>query len=51
MRKGNIWGLPVNLILFSLVAGVTTTAAFAVYGEVLIHPDQISAKFESWFLR
>ncbi len=50
VRKGNIWGLPVNLVLFSLVAGVTTTAAFAVYGEVLLHPDQISAKFESWFL-
>jgi NCS1 family nucleobase:cation symporter-1 len=50
VRQGNIWGLPVNLILFSLVAGVTTTAAFTVYGEVLIHPDQISAKFESWFL-
>src|SRR6185437_17101946 len=46
----NLWGLPVNLILFCLVAGVTTTAAFTVYGEVLIHPDQISAKFESWFL-
>ncbi len=50
VRKGNIWGLPVNLILFTLVAGITTTAAFKVYGEVLIHPDQISAKFESWFL-
>ena len=50
VRKGNLWGLPVNLILFSLVAGVTTIAAFTVYGEVLIHPDQISAKFESWFL-
>jgi nucleobase:cation symporter-1, NCS1 family len=50
VRKGNIWGLPVNLILFSLVAGITTTAAFAVYGEVLLHPDEISAKFESWFL-
>lgn len=42
--------LPVNLILFSLVAGVTTIAAFDVYGEVLLHPDQISAKFDSWFL-
>ena len=31
LRKGNIWGLPVNLILFSLVAGVTTIAAFHVY--------------------
>src|SRR5204863_4622501 len=50
VRKGNIWGLPVNLILFTLVAGVTTTAAFTVYGEVLLHPDQISAKFDSWFL-
>ena len=50
LMRGNLWGLPVNLILFSLVAGVTTTAAFAVYGEVLLHPDQISAKFDSWFL-
>lgn len=50
LKIGNIWGLPVNLILFSLVAGITTIAAFQVYGEVLLHPDQISAKFESWFL-
>lgn len=50
LRIGNIWGLPINLILFSLVAGVTTIAAFDVYGEVLLHPDQISAKFDSWFL-
>ncbi len=50
LQKGNLWGLPVNLILFSLVAGVTTTAAYTVYGEVLLHPDQISAKFDSWFL-
>lgn len=50
LKVGNLWGLPVNLILFSLVAGVTTIAAFNVYGEVLLHPDQISAKFDSWFL-
>ncbi|HEY1385960.1 MAG TPA: NCS1 family nucleobase:cation symporter-1 [Dongiaceae bacterium] len=50
VKVGNLWGLPVNLILFCLVAGITTTAAFTVYGEVLIHPDQISAKFDSWFL-
>ncbi|RLP24351.1 NCS1 family nucleobase:cation symporter-1 [Mesorhizobium sp. YM1C-6-2] len=50
LRIGNIWGLPVNLILFSLVAGITTIAAFEVYGELLVHPDQISAKFDSWFL-
>jgi NCS1 family nucleobase:cation symporter-1 len=50
VKVGNLWGLPVNLLLFSLVAGVTTIAAFRVYNEVLIHPDQISAKFDSWLL-
>jgi NCS1 family nucleobase:cation symporter-1 len=50
VRTGNLWGLPVNLILFSLVAGVTTIAAYQVYGEALVHPDQISAKFDSWIL-
>lgn len=50
VTRGNLWGLPVNLILFSLVAGVTTIAAFQVYGEVLLHPEQISAKFDSWVL-
>lgn len=50
VMKGNLWGLPVNLMLFSLVAGVTTIAAWQVYGEVLIHPDQVSAKFDSWVL-
>lgn len=50
VRNGNLWGLPINLILFSLVAGVTTIAAFTVYGEVLLHPDEISARFDSWFL-
>ena len=50
VKYGNLWGLPVNLLLFSLVAGVTTIAAFQVYGEVMLHPEQISAKFDSWFL-
>jgi nucleobase:cation symporter-1, NCS1 family len=47
---GNVWGLPVNLILFSFVAGITTTAAYAVYHEALLHPDEISARFDNWFL-
>ncbi len=50
LRKGNLWGLPINLLAFCLVAGITTTAAYSVYGEVLVHPDAISAKFDSWFL-
>lgn len=50
LRRGNAWGLPVNLLAFCLVAGVTTSAAWHVYGEVLLYPDQISAKFDSLFL-
>lgn len=50
LRKGNIWGLPVNLILFSLVAALTTASASKVYGEVILEPAAISAKFDSAFL-
>ncbi|CAB3628616.1 Allantoin transport protein [Achromobacter dolens] len=50
VKRGNLWGLPVNLVAFSLVAGVTTIAAYKVYGEVLLHPEQISTKFDSWVL-
>ena len=50
LRKGNVWGLPVNLILFSLVAALTTAAASKVYGEVILEPAKISAKFDSVFL-
>ena len=50
LHTGNLWGLPINLLAFCLVAGITTTAAYTVYGEVLLHPEEISAKFDSWFL-
>lgn len=50
VTRGNLWGLPINLIAFSFVAGITTIAAYQVYGEVLLHPEQISAKFDNWFL-
>ncbi|MFC7482461.1 cytosine permease [Luedemannella flava] len=50
LRKGNIWGLPVNLILFSLVAALTTSAAARVYGQVILEPAEISAKFDNVFL-
>jgi len=53
VRKGNIWGLPVNLVLFSLVAGVTTIAAYHVYNEVLLHPtrfrrNSIAGSWRCW---
>ncbi|MEO8006520.1 MAG: NCS1 family nucleobase:cation symporter-1 [Betaproteobacteria bacterium] len=50
VRAGNLWGLPINLVLFSLVAGITTIAAFKVYGEVTLHPEQIAAKFDNGYV-
>ena len=50
LRRGNLWGLPVNLIIFSLVAALTTSAASRVYGEVILEPAKISAKFDNVFL-
>jgi nucleobase:cation symporter-1, NCS1 family len=50
LRKGNLWGLPVNLIIFSLVAALTTSAASKVYGEVILEPAKISAKFDNVYL-
>ena len=50
LKKGNLWGLPVNLILFSVVAALTTASAYKVYGEVLLEPGAIAAKFDSVFL-
>ena len=31
-----------------MVADVATIGAFKVYGEVLFHPEQISARFDNW---
>jgi nucleobase:cation symporter-1, NCS1 family len=50
LRRGNVWGLPVNLILFSLVAATTTAAAAKVYRQVLLQPADITAKFDSVYL-
>ena len=47
LKKGNLWGLPVNLILFSVVAALTTASAYKVYGEVLLEPGAIAAKYDS----
>ena len=50
LRKGNLYGLPVNLIAFSVVAALTTASAYRVYNEVLLEPGAIAAKFDSVFL-
>jgi NCS1 family nucleobase:cation symporter-1 len=50
MIKGNLMGLPLNMILFSALALLTTAGAAVVYGEAIINPTEIVARADSVFL-
>jgi NCS1 family nucleobase:cation symporter-1 len=50
MVKGNLAGLPFNMILFSALALLTTAGAAAVYGEALINPTEIVERTDSVLL-
>ena len=41
MKKGNLWGLPGNIVLFSFIALMTTAGTVAVFGETLTNPTEI----------
>ena len=41
MRKGNLWGLPCNIVLFSFIALMVTAGTVVVFGETLTNPTDI----------
>jgi NCS1 family nucleobase:cation symporter-1 len=47
MVKGNLMGLPINMILFSALALLTTAGAAVVYGEAIINPTEIVERADS----
>lgn len=47
MTLGNLTGLPLNMILFSALALLTTAGAAVVYGEALINPTEIVERTDS----
>lgn len=47
MRMGNFTGLPLNMILFSALALLTTAGAAVVYGERIIDPTEIIERADS----
>ncbi|WP_020681284.1 NCS1 family nucleobase:cation symporter-1 [Marinobacterium rhizophilum] len=47
MIKGNLAGLPFNMILFSALALLTTAGAAVVYGEKIINPTEIVGRTDS----
>ncbi len=50
MTLGNLTGLPLNMILFSALALLTTAGAAVVYGEALINPTEIVERTDSVLL-
>ncbi|WP_261384734.1 NCS1 family nucleobase:cation symporter-1 [Vannielia litorea] len=47
MLLGNLAGLPLNMILFSALALLTTAGAAVVFGEAIINPTEIVEKTDS----
>lgn len=47
MKMGNLTGLPLNMILFSALAVLTTAGAAVVYGEKIIDPTKIIERADS----
>ena len=41
MKKGNLWGLPGNIVLFSFIALMVTAGTVVVFGETLTNPTDI----------
>lgn len=50
MTVGNFAGLPLNMILFSALALLTTAGAAVVYGEAIINPTEIVERTDSVLL-
>lgn len=50
MVRGNLAGLPFNMILFSALALLTTAGAAVVYGEALVNPTEIVERTDSVLL-
>lgn len=50
MKMGNFAGLPLNMILFSALALLTTAGAAVVYGEAITNPTEIVEKTDSVLL-
>lgn len=50
MTRGNLAGLPFNMILFSALALLTTAGAAVVYGEAIINPTEIVGRTDSVLL-
>ena len=50
MRKGNLWGLVGNIIVFSFIALIVTAGTVVVFGETVTNPTDMVARVDNLFL-
>jgi NCS1 family nucleobase:cation symporter-1 len=49
VKRGNLLGLPVNFLMFSIVVVVTASLTIPVFGELITDPVQTVARIDSTF--
>lgn len=47
MHEGNLWGLPINWMLFSIVTVVITSGTVTVFGEMIMDPIALVGRIDS----
>jgi len=47
MRKGNLIGLPINMVFFSFIALIITAGTLVLFGEALTNPSDIVERVDS----
>lgn len=50
MRKGNLWGLVGNVVVFSFIALMVTGGTVVIFGETMTNPIDMVAKVDNLFL-
>ncbi|PPG85193.1 nitrate reductase [Rathayibacter rathayi] len=49
VKRGNLLGLPVNFLFFSLLTVITASATVPVFGELITDPIETVERIDTWF--
>ncbi|WP_156959704.1 NCS1 family nucleobase:cation symporter-1 [Nocardia sp. BMG51109] len=47
MRRANLWGLPVNFLVFAVTVAVVTTASVTLFGEPITDPIELVQRIDN----
>ncbi len=49
VKTGNLWGLPINFLGFSLLTVITTSSTLPVFGQLIIDPVETVSRIDSTY--